>query len=153
MNEFKKVRMNSFTEKQSYYKQQVKEANEGLFNALDVTLERTENTELIPNWELIAAQIPGIMKRSSHIGYAETNNLDDVAEAFALVVKNGAYVVASKDGWVYPDMLWSNKHNIEQAIERNKTNNLTSTGRYLAKFNYLLNKQHDTSSIEVPQGL
>tara|TARA_R110000803_G_C11894531_1_gene311334 strand:+ start:200 stop:661 length:462 start_codon:yes stop_codon:yes gene_type:complete len=153
MNEFKKVKQPTFLESQKFFKQEVLNANEPLFNALNVTLERTENTELIPNWEVIAANIPGVMKKRSHAGFAETEKISDTHEAYAKLVNTAAYVIASKDGWVYPDMIYSNKHEVKQAKERNASNNLSHTGRFLARFNYLLNKSQDTSSIEIPQGL
>ena len=138
MNEFRKVRNGKFALKQEAFKEQVKSIDDRLFKALDVTLERTANTELIPNWEVIAASMPGVMKLRSHVGYAETEKIDDMHEAFTQVVNTAAYIIASTDGWVYPDMLHYNNHEVKQALERNEKNNLTQVGRYLARFNYLI---------------
>ena len=138
MNEFKQVRNTKFGINQETFKEQVKSLDERLFNALDVTLERTANTVLIPNWEVIAASMPGIMKRRSHTGYAETETINDVHEAFSQLVETGAYVVASSDGWVYPDLLHYTAFEVKQAAKRNDENNLTQVGRHLARFNYLL---------------
>tara|TARA_Y100000385_G_scaffold219473_1_gene228894 strand:+ start:811 stop:1242 length:432 start_codon:yes stop_codon:yes gene_type:complete len=140
MNEFKKVRNQKFIESQNSYRDYVAEQAPKLFKALNVKLERTENTELIPNWETIAASIPGVLKDKYGIGYAETENINDTAEAFTRVVKMG-YIIASTDGWVYPDMLHNNKYEIKLAFERNQKNNLTQLGRSLARFNYLLNEK------------
>jgi hypothetical protein len=131
-----RVKSENFAAKQSMFAQEVKNVNEALFNALNVELERTTSTCLIPHWEVIAASMPGVMKEGSHIGYAETENLNDLHEVFSKVVEYH-FVIADKAGWVYPDFLINGKFEIEQAKERNKSNNLTYGGRILARFNYL----------------
>jgi hypothetical protein len=128
----------NFLAKQLEFAQEVKSLNEALFNALNVELERTDSTVFIPHWEVIAASMPGVMKEGSHRGYAETENLNDKPELFSLIVDSACFVIADKKGWVYPDFLFNNKYEIQQAKERNKENNLTGCGRRLARFNYLL---------------
>ena len=138
--------LNNFQAKQSMFRDEVKKQNLILHNALNVEIERTENTKLIPNWEVIAASMPFVMSNASHIGYAETEKINDSWECFSQVVDSGAYVIADVDGWVYPDLLWNNKFEVAQAKERFAQNNGTYVGRILARFNHLVNKR-----MEVPE--
>ena len=132
-----------FSAKQTIFAQQVKELNELLFNALNVELEKSNYQKYVPHWEVIAASMPGIIKKGSHIGYAETEELNDIDIVFSqLVNSSSCFIAIDRAGWVYPDAIINTKHEIKQAKERNQENNLTGSGRILAKFNYLLQKKH-----------
>tara|TARA_R110000796_G_scaffold162797_2_gene279739 strand:- start:658 stop:1083 length:426 start_codon:yes stop_codon:yes gene_type:complete len=124
----------------------VKQENERLYNALNVVIERTEHSNLIPNWEVIYSCIPFVNLRSSHIGYAETENINDIHDCWSQV-QDALFLISTLDGYVYPDMYDGNKFMVKQNLERFKQNNANFQGRILARFNYLLNKKHEVSSL------
>ncbi len=129
---------NSFINKQEAGKQLVKEQDERLYNALNVVIERTENTNLIPNWEVIASCMPFVNLKRSHTGFAETENINDLHECWTQV-QDALYLIADLNGYVYPDFYEGNNFMVKQNIERFKQNNANFQGRILARFNWLLN--------------
>lgn len=135
------MKTEKFQIKQQTYAEYVKKENERLYNALNVEIERSENTKWIPNWELIASCIPFVNLTYSHIGFAETENINDAHEAFARL-KTVLYVIADNDGSVYPDAYYNSKFAVENNKKRFKENNADYSGRILARFNYLLTESH-----------
>ena len=133
------MKKQKFLTNQQVYADYVKSQNVTLYNALNVEIERTQNTNWIPNWELIASCIPFVNLKSSHIGFAETETINDIHEAFAQL-KNVLYVIADNDGSVYPDLYYNHKFAIKRNKERFGQNNAEFSGRILARFNYLLQK-------------
>lgn len=138
------MKTQKFIENQTMYAEYVKNQNERLYKALNVEIERTQNTKWIPNWELIASCIPFVNLRHSHIGYAETETVNDIHEAFAQL-KKVIYVIADTDGEVYPDVYYNYQFAIKRNKERFKENNAEFSGRMLARFNYLLNKNTENN--------
>ena len=133
------MKTNKFILSQETYAHYVKKQNLKLYNALNVVIERTENTTLIPHWELIASCIPFVNLNNSHIGYAETQDINDIHEAWAKL-QNVLFIVANVDGTVYPDFYYNVKYAVKNNQERFKQNNADYSGRILARFNYLLEK-------------